>query len=139
MQVLINGLDSKRWIFLNRPPWRIRNLKYLEIKIEERPSRAKWGQAGPNRTKWCQMVPNGAKQGQTGPNWVKRYQKRTKKSLTGPNVAKRANGAKWGQMGLYRAGEIKLKPNKTLWCIFSETPCTIWHKYYVLWTVCGSM
>ena len=80
-------------------PWRIGTLKYLEIKIEEWPSRAKWGQSvpsGPNGAKWCQTKSNGAKQGQTGPNEVKM-------GLTGQNLAKRANGpneAKWGQMGL---------------------------------------
>ena len=47
-------------------------LKYLEIKIEEWPSRDKWGQVGPNKAK---------------------------KDLTGPNVAKRAKRAKRGQMG----------------------------------------
>ena len=53
-------------------PWRIGTLKYLEIKIEEWPSRAKWGQSGPIRAKRGQMVPNDAKQSQTGPNGVKR-------------------------------------------------------------------
>ena len=55
----------------------------------------------PSGAKQGQMVPNGAKQGQTGPNGVKRDQKGP--CLTGPNVAKRANGAKQGQMGLYEA------------------------------------
>ena len=32
-------------------PWRIGTLKYLEIKVEEWPSRAKWGQLGPNGAK----------------------------------------------------------------------------------------
>ena len=32
-------------------PWRIGTLKYLEVKIEEWPSRAKWGQLGPNDAK----------------------------------------------------------------------------------------
>ena len=62
---------------LNIPPWRIRNLKYLEIKIEE------W----PNRAKLCQMVPNGAKQGQTGSNGAKKGQK----GPTEPNGAKRGH------------------------------------------------
>ena len=42
-------------------PWRIGTLKYLEVKIEEWPSRAKWGRSGPNVAKWCQMMPNDAK------------------------------------------------------------------------------
>ena len=74
--------------------WRIGTLKYLEIKVEEWPSRAKWGQAGPNRAKWYQTGSNRAKRGQTGP-------KMTKKCFTGPNGAKRANGTKGGQMGSY--------------------------------------
>ena len=41
--------NSKR----KTPPWRIRNLKYHEMKIEEWPSRAKWGQVGQNRAKLC--------------------------------------------------------------------------------------
>ena len=71
---------------------RIRNLKYLEIKIEEWPNRAKWDKAGPNGAKWCQTGSNRAKWGQTGQN-------EAKKDLTGPNVAKRAKPAKRGQMG----------------------------------------
>ena len=50
--------------------WRIGTLKYLEIKIEKWPSRAKWGQAGQDGAKLCQTGQNGAKwvkQGQTGP------------------------------------------------------------------------
>ena len=54
-------------------PWRIRNLKYLEMKIEEWPSRVKRGQMGSN----------GSIKGQKGP-----YR---------PNMAKR------GQMGSYGA------------------------------------
>ena len=96
------------WIFINLVSivfrlvvtrvtlWRIRNLMYLDMKIEEWPSRAKLGQAGPNRAIWCQTGSNGAKWGQMGP-------KMAKKCLTGPNVAKRANGAKQGQMGSYGA------------------------------------
>ena len=80
-------------------PWRIGTLKYLEVKIEEWPSRDKWGQSGPNRAKWCQMVPNGAKQGHTELHGVKRGQK----GPTEPNGAKRANRAKRGQMGSYGA------------------------------------
>ena len=57
--------------------WRIGTLKYLEIKIEEWPSKAKRGQSGPNGAKWCQIVPNRAKCGQMG-----------------------SNGAIWGQSGL---------------------------------------
>ena len=74
-------------------------LKYLEVKIEEWPSRAKWGQAGPNRAKWCQMVPNRVKRGHTGSNEAKKGQK----GPTEPNGAKRAkrgqtrpNGVIWG-------------------------------------------
>ena len=80
-------------------PWRIGTLKYLEVKIEEWPSRAKWGQAGPNRAKWCQMVPNRVKRGHTGSNGAKKGQK----GPTEPKVAKRAkrgqtrpNGVIWG-------------------------------------------
>jgi len=80
-------------------PWRIGTLKYLEVKIEEWPSRAKWGQAGPNRPKWCQMVPNRVKRGHTGSNGAKKGQK----GPTEPKVAKRAkrgqtrpNGVIWG-------------------------------------------
>ena len=66
---------------------------YLEIKIEEWPSRAKWGQTG-------QMVPNGANQGEMGSNRAIRGHigpsgaKSGQKGQTGPNEAK------WGQMGL---------------------------------------
>ena len=56
---------------LRYTPWRIRNLKYLEMKIEEWPSRAKWGQAGQNRVKWGQIGPNRAIEGKTGPDWAK--------------------------------------------------------------------
>ena len=52
-------------------PWQIRNLNYLEMKIEEWPSRAKWGQSRPNVAKWFQTGSNGAKRGQTGPKWLK--------------------------------------------------------------------
>ena len=79
-------------------PWRIGTLKYLEVKIEEWPSRAKWGQAGPNRSKWCQMVPNGAKQGQTGSNGAKKGQK-------GPTEPNGAQKGKWGQT----------RPNGVIW------------------------
>ena len=71
-------------------PWRISTLKYLEMKIEEWPSRGKWGQVGPNGAKWCQMVPNRVKRGHTGSNGAKKGQKEP----TERNVAKRA---KWGQ------------------------------------------
>ena len=84
-------------------PWRIGTLKYLEVKIEEWPSRAKWGQAGPNRAKWCQMVPNGAKRGQTGPQGVKRGQKGPKRAYGAERGQKGQTGlneAKWGHMGL---------------------------------------
>ena len=79
-------------------PWRIGTLKYLEVKIEEWPSRAKWGQAGPNRAKWCQMVPNRVKRGHTGSNGAKKGQK----GPTEPKVAKRA---KWDQT----------RPNGVIW------------------------
>ena len=52
-------------------PWGIGTLKYLEIKIEEWPSRAKWGQAGPDGAKWCQMIPNRVKRGKKGSNGAK--------------------------------------------------------------------
>ena len=71
---------------LSRSPWRIGTLKYLEIKIEEWPSRAKWGQSGPNGAKWCQMMPNRVKRGQMGSNGAKLGQK----GPYGENVAKRA-------------------------------------------------
>merc|ERR1711942_222525 len=74
-------------------PWRIGTLKYLEVKIEEWPSRAKWGQAGPNRSKWCQMVQNRVKRGQTGP-------KRAYGAKRGPKGQMGPNEAKWGHMGL---------------------------------------
>ena len=77
------------------------------MKIEEWPSRAKWGQAGPNRSKWCQMVPNGAKQGQTGPHGVKRGQK-------GP---KRAYGAKRGQKGQMGPNVAKLGHMGLIFCM----------------------
>ena len=54
-----------------KTPWRIHNLKYLEMKIEE----------------W----PNGAKQGQTGTNGAKKGQK-------GPTEPNGAQKGKWGQM-----------------------------------------
>ena len=44
---------------MNRSPWRIGTLKYLEMKIKKWPSRANWGQARPNG-------PNGAKQVKQG-------------------------------------------------------------------------
>ena len=40
-----------RYQFFYLAPWRIGNLKYLEVKIEEWTSMAKWGQAGPNGAK----------------------------------------------------------------------------------------
>ena len=64
------------------------------MKIEEWPSRAKWGQAGPNRTKWCQMVPNRVKRGQKG-------QKKTSRGQTGPKGATGLNEAKWAHIGLF--------------------------------------
>ena len=73
-------------------PWRIGTLKYLEIKIEEWPSRAKLGQSGPNGAKRGQMVPNDAKQSQTGPNWVKRGKMRPKRVLRGKMWLKGPNG-----------------------------------------------
>ena len=63
------------------------------MKIEEWPSKAKWGQAGqtgPNGAKWCQTGSNGAKRGKNG-------QKRALRGQTGP---KGPNKAKWGHMGL---------------------------------------
>merc|ERR1712212_859118 len=81
-----------------QPPWRIGTLKYLEIKIEEWPNRAKWGQSGPNGAKWCQMMPNRVKRVQTGSNGLKRGQK-------GPY------GAKLGQKG--QTGQTK--PNGVKW------------------------
>ena len=84
-------------VFLTRvAPWRISTLKYLEVKIEEWPSRAKWGQAGSNRAKWCQTGSNGATRGQTGP-------KRAKKGLRSQKWPKGPNGAKRDQMGSYGA------------------------------------
>ena len=80
-------------------PWRIRTLKYLEMKIEEWPSRAKWGQAGSNRTKWCQMVPNRVKRGQMGSNGAKNGQKvpyRAKPGQKGQRGQTRPNGVIWG-------------------------------------------
>ena len=80
-------------------PWRIRTLKYLERKIEEWPSRAKWGQAGSNRTKWCQMVPNRVKRGQMGSNGAKNGQKvpyRAKPGQKGQRGQTRPNGVIWG-------------------------------------------
>ena len=65
-------------------PWRIGTLKYLDVKIEEWPSRAKWSQTGSN----------GATQGQMGP-------KRGKKGLWSEKWPKGPNGAKRGQMGSY--------------------------------------
>ena len=44
----------------------LHTLKYLEIKIEEWPSRAKLGQAGPSGAKWCQTESNGTRRGQKG-------------------------------------------------------------------------
>ena len=76
-------------------PWQIGTLKYLEIKIEEWPSRAKWGQSGPTRpsgAEWCQTESNWAKRDQTGQN-------EAKKGLTGPNVAKRAKRGQMGSIG----------------------------------------
>ena len=95
-----DNLESKLpWVeALDKTPWRIGTLKYLEVKIEEWPSRAKWGQAGPNRSKWCQMVPNGAKQGQTGSNGAKKGQK-------GPTEPNGAQKGKWGQT----------RPNGVIW------------------------
>ena len=65
-------------------PWRIGTLKFLEIKIEEWPSRAKWGQSGPNGAKWSQMMPNRVKRGQMGSDGAKRGQK----GKRGPNEVK---------------------------------------------------
>ena len=89
MELTINLKNISKFIRVHEvfnatiSPWRIGTLKYLEIKIEEWPSRAKLGQAGPNRAKWCQMMPNRVKRGQTGQN-------EAKKGLTGQNLAKRA-------------------------------------------------
>ena len=80
-------------------PWRIGTLKYLEIKIEEWPSRAKWGQSGPNGAKWCQMMPNRVKRGKTGSNGAKRGQKEpygAKLGQKGQTGQTRPNGVKWG-------------------------------------------
>ena len=85
-------------------PWRIRNLKYLEMKIEEWPRRAKWGQAGPNRAKWCQMVPNRVKRGQTGSNRAKNGQTvpyGAKRGQKGQRGQTRPNGVIWGCMHAY--------------------------------------
>ena len=43
--------DHENWSPGSYSPWRIGTLKYLEIKIEEWPNRAKWGQSGPNGAK----------------------------------------------------------------------------------------
>ena len=80
-------------------PWRIGTLKYLEIKIEEWPSRANWDQSGPNRAKWCQMMPNRVTRGQTGSNGAKRGQKGpygAKCGQKGETGETRPNGVKWG-------------------------------------------
>ena len=97
MSVNIHKIPCMIWWSM-LTPWRIGTLKYLEVKIEEWPSRAKWGQAGPNRSKWCQMVPNGAKQGQTGSNGAKKGQK-------GPTEPNGAQKGKWGQT----------RPNGVIW------------------------
>ena len=80
-------------------PWRIGTLKYLEIKIEEWPNRAKWGQSGPNGAKWCQMMPNRVKRVQTGSNGLKRGQKGpygAKLGQKGQTGQTKPNGVKWG-------------------------------------------
>ena len=83
-------------------PWRIGNLKYLEMKIEEWPSRAKWakrGQTGPNGDKWCQTGSNRAKRGQTGPKRAKKGQKvpyGAKCGQKGQRDQTRLNGVIWG-------------------------------------------
>ena len=90
---------SKKYRDSFKPPRRIRTLKYLEMKIEEWPSRAKWGQAGSNRTKWCQMVPNRVKRGQMGSNGAKNGQKvpyRAKPGQKGQRGQTRPNGVIWG-------------------------------------------
>ena len=74
-------------IFCRYPQHLGKLVPYLEIKIEECQSRAKWGQAGPNRTKHCQMVQKRAKGCQM-------VLKRVKRGQTGPK------GAKCGQTGL---------------------------------------
>ena len=88
-------LETSWWL----APWRIGTLKYLEIKIEEWPSRAKWGQSGPNGAKWCQMMPNRVKRGKTGSNGAKRGQKEpygAKLGQKGQTGQTRPNGVKWG-------------------------------------------
>ena len=63
-----------------------------KVRIWKPASEGKRGQTGLNGAKGCQT-------GLPRPNGVKR----AKKCLTGPNMAKRANGpnkAKWGHMGL---------------------------------------
>ena len=80
-------------VLLEWEPWLIGALKYLEIKIEEWQSRAKWGQSVPNGAKWCQMTPNRVKRGQTRP-------KRVLQGQTWPKGPNGPNEAKWGQMGL---------------------------------------
>ena len=59
------------------------------MKIEELPSRAKWGQAGPNSAKWWQTGSNGAKKGQKVPYGNKHGQK-------GQRGQTRPNGVLWG-------------------------------------------
>ena len=90
--ILLSQLDS-------RAPWRIGTLKCLEIKIEEWPNRAKWGQSGPNGAKWCQMMPNRVKRVQTGSNGLKRGQKGpygAKLGQKGQTGQTKPNGVKWG-------------------------------------------
>ena len=80
-------------------PWRIGTLKYLEIKSEEWPNRAKWGQSGPNGAKWCQMMPNRVKRVQTGSNGLKRGRKGpygAKLGQKGQTGQTKPNGVKWG-------------------------------------------
>ena len=75
-------------IFCRYPQHLGKLVPYLEIKIEECPSRAKWGQAGPNRTKHCQMVQKRAKGCQM-------VLKRVKRGQTGPKGAMWPNKVKW--------------------------------------------
>ena len=100
MEYVINDFNYVQYenTYMSISPWRIGTLKYLEIKIEEWPNRAKWGQSGPNGAKWCQMMPNRVKRVQTGSNGLKQGQKGL-------------YGAKLGQKG--QTGQTK--PNVVKW------------------------
>ena len=98
-------MRCRGFVFPGTSPCQIGTLKYLEIKIEEWPSRARGGQAGPNRVKWCQTVPNRVKHGQIRSNVVKRWANGAKRGQTG------LNGAKRGQTGPNRAKRCQTVPN----------------------------